>query len=223
MGKNLIAWGVLCLVPLFFCACDCASPKSNEDSPEETVKEALDFNLDGERRGRFFRKRISRTCNMISEISNKAERVALLGKLAESFSKLKLSDYSPREKESMADVFCLSLEYVSYQLVQNDFDEKLIGDFILKGFHEFQDMCFSCGNPADYSSDHGADVRERYRLARALHGSWKNAVTFWEQTSIRTIFHGRPDAAKRFRERWLYEFGSPDGKRDALSRKNADK
>lgn len=169
----------------------------------------MDFNLDGERRGRRFGKRILAVCNTISGISNRSERAVLLGKLAESILRLRLREYSPQEKESMSADFWLSLEYVSYQLVQNGLEERFVGDFIVNAFREFRVMCFSCGDARDFSDGRGPEACERRRRARALRGAWENAVAFWERHSIRTVFFGHPDAAERFRKRWQEEFGIP--------------
>ena len=206
-GRYSFLAGALCSA-LLLCGCDRGSPKSNA-VPQGTglFGSSSDFNLDGERRGRFFIRRISDLCNEISKIPDKAERSARLEKLARAIAGLKLNDYTPRERESMAGEFWLSLEYVAYHLVRNGSDERFVEDFMLGEFRKFRDMCLSCGDAGDYSDGWGAEARERRRIARSLHGSWKNGVAFWERHSIQTIFHGHPDAARRFRERWLGEFG----------------
>jgi len=209
MEKHPIVLRILFPILLLLGACDRHPRKfASEMSEEVGCVNSFDFKLDAERRGRRFGKRISAFCNTISGVSNKSERVVLLGKLAESISRLKLREYSPLEKESMAADFWLSLEYVSYQLVQNGFEERFVTDFIMNAFREFRAMCFSCGDASDFSDGKGSDARERRRCARALSGSWNDAVVFWEKKSIGTIFYGHPDAAERFKERWLKEFSN---------------
>lgn len=208
MVRQLLLPGVGCAALLLLGACDKSSSRSDDvEKAGDYAILRLNLNLGEERRGRHFRRRVSEVCRTIAEVTNRIERVGLLKRLSEDMSRLSLRQFTPQEKESMADEFWRSIEFVSYQLVQNGVDERYVSDFMLESFREYRKMCFSLGDDQDFSDGDGLEARERRRMARSLRGSWDNAISFWEQNSIRTIYYGHPDAAERFKERWHREFG----------------
>ena len=159
------------------------------------------------RQGLVLRDQIRTIHNTMQSVTNRSARLKVFRDVSEAVGSIDFADFSPEEKEGMAQNFFLVYEAVAFGLFQNGAVESEVGDFIVDGFRKYRKMCFSFGDENDRTDGVGNTARERRRMARGMRLAWENDAGLFEQHCIRNIFHGHPDAARRFRERWLGEFG----------------
>lgn len=147
------------------------------------------------------------------------DRLAYYRMLAREITLFDFGKFSQRDREVMSDRYVSPLYGLAKCLAQGGASEQEVGDFVMKWFSRFKELCFPVGVKEYSESDYSDDARRQRMLRRGLRLQWDNDTSVWEHVYIPHVFDRySQESTKRFLVRWHEEFGCHDKRHHELGK-----
>jgi hypothetical protein len=147
-------------------------------------------------------------------ITNKTQRAYAIKYLRDSVLSMDLLKKSDYQKGCLVGEYWQILHMLGRSMLECDFPDKYVHDYLITGWGKYRDMCFSFDDEKNIKDGSDLALRRRRMQAKGMRLSYENDIMFFERKSIRLMYSGFPnEKLLGFLKVWHSVFGG-DFKRE---------